>query len=50
MQSNKHPHAHVYTSFIKSTRPSPDASPIQKKKNENRWRVGIDQDRMVHNR
>lgn len=34
MQSNKHPHAHVHTSFIKSTRPSPDASPPPPKKEQ----------------
>jgi hypothetical protein len=40
MQSNKHPHAHVHTSFIKSTRPSPDASPAKKKKMLEQIRTG----------
>jgi hypothetical protein len=33
MPNNKHPHAHVHTSFIKSTRPTPDATPPPKKGN-----------------
>lgn len=32
MQSNKHPHPHVHTSFIKSTRPSPGCVPCKIKK------------------
>jgi hypothetical protein len=32
MPNNKHPHEHVHTSFIKSTRPTPDATPPPRKR------------------